>query len=131
MPKAGRQKHEWELSFNGEFPFTLRSPRRLSQVPDYGYYSWLFHPVSSTIFPSLWLSCRACYNPTFMLLIRLSRRITFLNEVVIKCAIVTALPFMVLSVDESYLHPFGCVTSSPAFRKRSFDFPPAFCEPTL
>jgi hypothetical protein len=50
-------------------------------VPDYGYYGWLFHPVSPTIFPSLWLSCMACYGHTFLLFIRLFRRIVFLNEV--------------------------------------------------
>ena len=77
---TGSFKHEWEQSFQ-IVPIHLWSTRGFSSVPDYGYSSWLLHPVSSTIFCSPELSCSAFYNITFQLSIRLFRRIVFLNEV--------------------------------------------------
>jgi hypothetical protein len=53
-------------------------------VPDYGYSSWLIHPVSPTIFLSLELSCTACYSITFQPFVRHSEEIVFLNEVPLK-----------------------------------------------
>jgi hypothetical protein len=48
--------------------------RRFPSVPDYGYSSWLIHPVSSTIFHSLKLSCNTCYSITFQSSIRFFRK---------------------------------------------------------
>ena len=53
-------------------------------MPDYGYSSWLIHPVSSTIFLNLWLSQNACYSKKFQLFVQHSRRIVFPNEVPFK-----------------------------------------------
>lgn len=55
--------------------------RRFTSVPDYGYLSRLFHPVSPTIFLSLGLSWNACYSITFQPFVQLFRRIVFPNEV--------------------------------------------------
>lgn len=74
-------KHEWEHPFEESSHSPLVYSEEFSLVPDYGYYNWLFHPVSPTIYHGLELSCNACYNFTFQPFVRRFRRIAFPNEV--------------------------------------------------
>jgi hypothetical protein len=51
-------KHEWEQSAR-IVPIHFWITRRISLVPDYGYYSWLFDPAFQPLFPAfnlpIWL----------------------------------------------------------------------------
>lgn len=103
--------------------------RRLPSVSDYGYSNWPIHPVSSTIFPSLELSCNACYNITFKLFVR-----QFLRKCLPERSPAKATFSFVFSnswLVKSYFQSENCFAFSPTWKKPKSLLVFCFCKLTF